>query len=148
MAAKTMERERIIMNFSVAPSAEDIEVMALNALESLPEQLMELSEKLAVKVEDFPDEVTQHDLDLEGPYELLALYKSGSQISPGVTKKTANDDDVLIIFRRPLLDAWCESGEDISLLLRQVMIEEIATNFDFAEDDIEDMIARNLQGML
>lgn len=148
MAMKTMERERIIMNFSVAPSAEDIEVMALNALESLPEQLMELCEGLAVKVEDFPDDVTQHDLDLEGPYELLALYKSGNQIAPGVTKKIANDDDMLVIFRRPLLDAWCEAGEDINVLLRQVMIEEIASNFDFTEDDIEEMIAKNLQGIL
>ncbi len=148
MATKTMERERIIMNFSVAPSAEDIEVMAMGALESLPEQLTELCDGLAVKVEDFPDEVIQHDLELEGPYELLAYYKNGSQIAPGVTKKTANDDDVLLIFRRPLLDAWCESGEDIGILLRQVMIEEIATNFDFQENDIEDMIARHLQGML
>jgi len=148
MAVKTMERERIIMNFSVAPSAEDIEVMALGALESLPEQLMELCEGLAVKVEDFPDDATQHDLELEGPYDLLALYKSGSQIAPGVIKKTANDDDILFVYRRPLLDAWCESGEDIGILLRQVMIEEIAANFDFAEDDIEEMIARHLQGMV
>ena len=65
MAVKTMERERIIMNFSVAPSAEDIEVMALSALESLPEQLMELCEGLAVKVE-----VTLNTHDAGGVTEL------------------------------------------------------------------------------
>lgn len=148
MALKTMERDQIIMNFSLPPSAEEIEVMAAQALESLPEQLMEMCEGLAVKVEDFPDDATQHDLDLDSPYELLALYKSGSQIAPGVIKKTANDDDILLIFRRPLLDAWCESGEDLGILLRQVMIEEIAANFDFSEDDIEEMITRHLQGMV
>lgn len=148
MAPKPMERDQIIMNFNLPPSAEDIEVIAASALESLPEQLMELCEGLAVKVEDFPDDTIQHDLELDSPYDLLALYKSGSQISPGVTKKTANDDDILIVYRRPLLDAWCESGEDIGILLRQVMIEEIAANFDFAEDDIENMINRHLEGMV
>ena len=68
MAVKTMERERIIMNFSVAPSAEDIEVMALGALESLPEQLMELCEGLAVKVEDFPDDATLSAIWTAGPF--------------------------------------------------------------------------------
>jgi len=99
---------------------------------------------MAIRVEDFPDEVMQQDLELEDPYDLLAYYRSGSQMSPGVVRKTANDDDVLVIFRRPLLDAWCETGDDLSLLLRQVMIEEIAQNFEFSEEDIEEMAARAL----
>lgn len=148
MATKPMERDRIIMNFNVPPGTDDIEAIAVSALESLPELLMVMCEALAVRVEEFPDDATQQDLELESPYDLLALYKSGSQIAPGVTKKTANDDDVLVVYRRPLLDAWCESGEDIGILIRQVMIEEIATHFDFAEDDIEDMIARHLEGMV
>jgi predicted Zn-dependent protease with MMP-like domain len=140
-----MEREDIIMNFSAPPSIDDLGVMARNALQSLPDELIEACDGMAIKVEDFPDDTIQHDLDLEGPYELLALYRSGSQIAPGVTKKTANDDDILLIFRRPLLDAWCETGEDINALIRQVMIEEIGQNFDFSEEDIEEMAARHYQ---
>lgn len=79
---------------------------------------------------------------------MLALYRSGSEIAPGVTRKTANDDDQLLIFRRPLLDAWCETQEDLNTLIRQVMIEEIAQNFDFSEDEIEEMAARHFQGVL
>ncbi len=148
MVVKAVSRDQIIMNFSVPPSVEDVEVIVRSALQSLPDELMELCDGLAVKVEDFPDEAVQHDLDLDDPYELLALYRSGSQIAPGVTKKTANDDDILMIFRRPLLDAWCESGEDLGTLIRHVMIGELGQNFDFSEEDIEEMISRHFQGIL
>lgn len=143
-----MERDQIIMNFNVPPSVDDLEVMARNALQSLPDELIEVCDGMAIKVEDFPDEAIQHDLDVDDPYELLALYRSGSQIAPGVIKKTANDDDLLLIFRRPLLDAWCETGEDINTLIRQVMIEEIAQNFEYSEEEIEEMAARNFQSVL
>jgi predicted Zn-dependent protease with MMP-like domain len=148
MVVKAVSRDQIIMNFSVPPSVEDIEVIVRNALQSLPDELVELCDGLAVKVEDFPDDAVQHDLDLDDPYELLALYRSGSQIAPGVTKKTANDDDVLMVFRRPLLDAWCEAGEDLGILIRQVIIEELGQNFDFSEEEIEEMSLRHFQGAL
>lgn len=148
MVVKAVSRDQIIMNFNVPPSIEDIEVIVRGALQTLPDELMELCDGLAVKVDDFPDDAIQHDLDLNDPYELLALYRSGSQIAPGVTKKTANDDDILMAFRRPLLDAWCEAGEDLSTLIRNVMIEELGHNFDFSEDDIEEMLSRHYQGAL
>ena len=88
------------------------------------------------------------ELDLDDPFDLLILYKSGKEISPGVVRKTANDDDVLILFRRPILDLWCESGEDLSLLVRTAMVEELGRHFEFSDDDIEEMSERHYQGML
>jgi predicted Zn-dependent protease with MMP-like domain len=143
-----MERDQIIMSFSVPPSLDDVEVMAKAILATLPEEFSEHIENIAIRVEDFADEAIQQEMDVEDPYELLALYRSGSQIAPGVTKKSANDDDVLIIFRRPLLDAWCEVCDDLSALMRQVMIEELGQNFDFSDEEIEEMAARHYQGML
>ena len=143
-----MNRDEIIMTFNTPPSMDDLTIMAKNALRTLPDELLEVCDGMAIRVEDFPDDAIQHDLDLDDPYELLALYRSGSQIAPGVIRKTANDDDVLLIFRRPLLDAWCETGDDINVLLRQVMIEEIGQNFDFSEEDIEEMTARSMQNAL
>ena len=143
-----MEREQIIMHFTVPPSADDVSIMAGAALASLPEELAEFTESLAVVVEDLPDEAVMQELDLDDPYELMALYRSGAQIAPGVTKKSANDDDVLILYRRPLLDAWCETNDDLTNLIRQVMIEELGQNFDFTDEEIEEMAARHYQGML
>ena len=138
----------IVMNFSRPPSADDILIMANEQLENMPDELVEHVEDLTIQIEEFPDEATESDLELDDPYELLALYKAGKELSPGVEKKAANDDDVLIIYRRPLLDAWCDVEEDLVQVLRDAMIEEIANHHDFPDEDIEDMTSRHYQGML
>jgi predicted Zn-dependent protease with MMP-like domain len=143
-----MGGQQIIMNYSIPPGLDDFEAMATNVIDLLPEELLEFCDELAIRVEDFPDESTETELDLHDPYDLLALYKSGKEISPGVERKTANDDDVLVLYRRPILDMWCESCEDLTGLLRQVMIEEIGRHFDFSDDEIDEMVARHYQGML
>ena len=138
----------IIMNFSAPPSTDDIETIAKELLEALPDELAECCETLSVVVEEYPDEATMAEMEIEDPYELVALYRSGKEISRGVERKVANDDDVLFLFRRPILDLWCEMHEDLTSLIREVMIEELAQNFDFSEDEIEEMTARHHQGML
>lgn len=143
-----MTGKRIIMNFTVPPSPEDMEVMVEGVLESLPEELDEFTEGLAVVIEEFPDEALEQELELEDPFELLALFRSGREISPGVEKKTANDDDVLMLFRRPILDMWVESCDDINIVLRHVVVEELGRNLDFSEDEIDEMTQRHYQGML
>ena len=143
-----MSQQKIIMNFTLPPSTDDLTAIAEAAVDNLPEELMELCDSLAIHIEELADEAMENDLELEDPYELVALYRSGSQISPGVEKKIANDDDLLILFRRPLLDLWCESCDDLNDLVRQVMIEELGNNFDFSEDEIDEMTQRHYQGML
>ncbi len=143
-----MSQQKIIMNFSYPPSADDLEVIAETALENLPEELVEICDSLAIQVEELAGEELETDLDLEDPYELVALYRSGRQIAPGVEKKVANDEDLLILFRRPLLDLWCESCEELNTIMRQVMIEELGQNFDFSDDEIDEMVQRHYQGML
>lgn len=140
--------QQIIMNFSVPPSTDDLLVMANEQLENLPDELLEFFEELSVQVEEIPDEATESDLDLDDPYELLALYKAGKEVTPGVEKKAANDDDVLIIYRRSILDLWCETGEELNQIVRDAMIEEIANHFNFSDDEIEEMAQRHYQGML
>lgn len=143
-----MDQRKIIMTFSVPPSADDLLVMANEILETLPEEILDQCESLAIQCEEIADEALEAEFELDSPYELMALYRSGKEISPGVQKKVANDDDVLILFRRPILDMWCELGDDLTNILREVMIEELAQNFDFSEDEIEEMTRRHHQGML
>lgn len=142
------EAQKIIMNYSTPPSLEDMEVIAAEALGNLPEELLEFCDELALRVEDFPDEVVEHEMDLDDSYDLLALYKNGKEIAPGVERKTANDDDVLVLYRRPILDLWCEEQDDLMTLVRQVMIEELGRRFDFSETEIDEMVQRHYQGML
>lgn len=148
MTAKAVSRQEIIMNYSAPPSPDDMAVMAQQVLDSLPDELTEKCNELILEVEEFPDDAMCQDLELNTPYELLAFYHSAKEISPGVQKKIANGEDRLVVFRRPLLDVWCETGEDLSMLVREVIIEELGRGLEFSEDDIQDMIRRHHQGLL
>lgn len=148
MTAKALSRHEIIMNFTTSPSLDDLAVMARQILESLPDELFASCEELGLQIEEFPDEAIEEEMDLETPYELLALFRSGKEIAPGVQKKVANEDDVLLLFRRPILDLWCETGDDLTSLVREVVIEEIARGLEFSEDDIKEMVLRAHQNAL
>lgn len=143
-----MNYQRIIMNFTVPPTSEDLEALAGDVLETLPDEILRSCEDVSILVEDFSDEATQSDLDVDDPYDLLAFYKSAREISPGVERKVANDDDVLILYRRPILDMWAETGDDLQNVIRQIMIEELGRHFEFSDDDIDEMAGRHYQGLL
>lgn len=143
-----MDRQQIIMSFSVPPSPEDVEAIARVALENMPEELIDFCDNLALQIEELADEALEDELDLDSPFDLIALFRSGSQIAPGIESKVANDDDTILLFRRPLLDMWCETGEDLNALVRQILVEELGSNYDFSDEEIEEMSQRHFQGML
>ena len=136
------------MNYTVPPSAEDLEDLTSFLWDSLPDELISRCDDLMIAIEDMADDTTLDDLDVDDPFELLALYRDGKEISPGVERKVANDDDVLVLYRRSILDMWCETQEDLQNLIRQVVIEELGRHFDFSEEDIEEMAGRHYQGLL
>ncbi len=136
------------MNYTVPPSVEDLETLANAVLPVLPDELLCDCEDITILIEDMADESTQLDLELSDPFELLALYKSGKEISPGLERKVASTDAVLVIYRRSLLDAWCDTEDDLQTLIRQIIIEELGRCFDFSDDDVQEMTDRHYQGML
>ena len=148
MSVAMSERQEIIMNFGCAPSLDDILTLARTVLGALPDELVEFVDDLEIDVQDFPDEVAEQDENIEDPYDLLALYRSAKELSPGIEKKDAEGNDLLILYRRPILDFWCESGETFEATLRQIIVEEIASQNDFAEDEIDEMVSRHHQGVL
>ncbi|MDH5723398.1 MAG: metallopeptidase family protein [Alphaproteobacteria bacterium] len=143
-----MNYNQIIMNYTTAPNLEDLEIIAQSVFETLPEEIAEYCEEMVLLVEEMADEVIESELDLDDPFDLLALYKSGKEISPGVERKNAKDDDCLMLFRRPILDMWCESYEDLTSIIRQIMIEELGRCFDFSDGEIDEMVRRHYQGAL
>lgn len=143
-----MDCQQIIMNFSAPPSLEDIEALTGVVVDMLPDELARECEDLSIIVEDIADDTTLNDLDLDDAYDLPALYKSAKEIAPGIERKVANDDDVLVIYRRAVLDVWVETGDDLQAVIRQTVIDELGRYFEFSDDDIEEMSARHYQGML
>jgi predicted Zn-dependent protease with MMP-like domain len=47
------------------------------------------------------------------------------------------DIDMIFLYRRPLLDFWCDSGEELEHLVRHVLIHEIGHHFGYSDEDME-----------
>ena len=121
---------------SLPPSLAEIEEMAREALKTIPDELKRHTHDVVIRVDDFPDETVERDMGLESPFDLLGLYH-GVPIGEKSTGFTPHDVDMIFLYRRPLLDYWCETEEDLLHLIRHVMIHEIGHHFGLSDDDME-----------
>ena len=104
--------------FTNAPSLDDIEAIARTAFEALPDAFRILTTGIVFRVDEFPDQETVVEMGLQSPFDLMGLY-SGVPVG----EKDAGTHpvvDMIFLYRRPLLDYWCETGEDLSHLVRHV----------------------------
>jgi len=122
-------------SFSIAPSLDDIAAIARAAFDGLPEEFRQLTAGIGFRVDDFPDPATEREMGLQSPFDLMGLYsgipigekESGMQTGP----------DMIFLYRRPLLDYWCETEEDLTHLVRHVLIHEIGHHFGLSDEDME-----------
>ena len=131
-----METKSIFVGFTVPPSLEDIEAIAETILDDLPDGLQKYIGKLKIQVEDFPDAFVEQEMELETPFDLLGCYQSSGPAVIGHLAG-AKRQDVLYLYRRPILDVWIEAGEDIARVINRVMLHEIGHHFGFSSDEIE-----------
>jgi len=125
-----------LRRFTTAPTLAEIEAMAERALTSIPEELRRHVRNLVIRVEDFPDEEVEREMELESPFDLLGLYRGVSLPNQGISD-LPRGPDMIHLYRRPILDYWCESGEDLDYLVRHVLIHEIGHHFGFSDEDME-----------
>ena len=118
------------------PSLADIEDLSRAALATVPGRLAQHVEGVVIRVEDFPDEETEREMELESPFELLGLYR-GIALGLKSVDHTPDDLDMIFLYRRPILDYWCETGEDLIHVVRHVLIHEIGHHFGLSDEDME-----------
>jgi len=124
------------------PLAAEIEAMARRALDGLPRHFRDVLGPIVIRVEEFPDRETERAMGLDSPFDLLGLYrgvalphKSVSDPHPGI--------DMIYLYRRPILDYWCGSGEDLFDIVRHVLIHEIGHHFGFSDEYMERIEGRD-----
>jgi len=122
--------------FTTPPSIEDLEAIARAAYAGIPRALTKHVDTVVIRVVDFPDEETLSEMRCETPFDLLGLYR-GIDLSRKSVNDVATDMDMIFLYRRPLLDYWCETGEDLTHLVRHVLIHEIGHHFGLSDDDMD-----------
>ncbi len=123
-------------SFTTAPTLADVEALAGEALATLPLVFLAQTGSVAIHVMDFPDEETEEEMDLETPFDLLGLYR-GIDLPHQSIHDIRTSLDAIFLYRRPLLDYWCESGEDLAHIVRHVLIHEIGHHFGLSDEDMD-----------
>ena len=118
------------------PSNAEVEALATRALAGLPRRFKDALGPIVIRVEDFPDAETERAMGLDSAFDLLGLYcgvalphKSVSDLHPEI--------DMIYLYSRPILNYWCETGEDLFDIVRHVLIHEIGHHFGFSDEDME-----------
>jgi len=119
-----------------APTLQDIETLAERALTTIPPELAKHLKPVVIHVEEFPDEETEKDMELESPFDLLGLYRGVSLLHKSVSDPRPHID-MIFLYRRPILDYWCEGSDTLYAVVRHVLIHEIGHHFGFSDADME-----------
>nr|WP_239988577.1 metallopeptidase family protein [Paramagnetospirillum kuznetsovii] len=127
---------RVMPHHSTPPSCADLETIAAIAFADIPEELRRYAADVIIRVEDFPDDDVEREMDLESSFDLLGLYR-GTAMDIQAFGGAPSDVDMIFLYRRPILDYWCETGEDLSSVVKHVLIHEIGHHFGLSDDDME-----------
>ncbi len=125
-----------VERYTTAPNLAEMEAVAREAFAGIPSTLRRHVNDVIIRVDDFPDDETMEEMECESPFDLLGLYR-GVDLSRRSVLDTPQDVDMIYLYRRPILDYWCETGEDLTHLVRHVLIHEIGHHFGLSDDDME-----------
>jgi predicted Zn-dependent protease with MMP-like domain len=120
----------------VPPGADRIEAIARAQLKTIPASLRRHIDGVVVRVDEFPDLETEREMALESPFDLLGLYR-GVSLDRRSVSDAPDDVDMIFLYRRPILDYWCETGEPLVRIVRHVLVHEIGHHFGLSDEDMQ-----------
>lgn len=110
-----------------APTIDAIERHARAVLARLPEPFAAHLRAIVLIVEEFADEETLAEMGIDDPFALTGLYH-GTPLGekPGAAMAMP---DRIHLYRRAILDEWCDTGERLDRLIAHVVIHEVGHHF-------------------
>jgi predicted Zn-dependent protease with MMP-like domain len=122
---------------SRAPTLADIDALAEAAFAQLPTSFRRLCEGLVIQVVDFPDDETLDDMGAETEFDLLGLFRGRGLAQRGAVGETGELPNMIWLYRRPLLDFWCDREDTLGAVVTHVLVHEIGHHFGLSDEDIE-----------
>ena len=120
---------------TLAPDADAIEAIARATIARLPAAFARHLGGVVFQVEEFADEETLEALGIDDPFALSGLY-SGRPVGAKSIDDSGALPDRIQLFRRAILDEWCEGGETLEALVAHIVIHEIGHHFGLSDRDM------------
>ncbi len=121
--------------FGPPPSADEIEAIAREALKRLPEPFSRSIGDIVLLVQDFADDDTLAQMDIEDPFDLSGLYE-GIPLTERSVEQSGTMPERIFLYRRPILDEWAAGDDTLEHLVAHVLIHEVGHHFGLSDDDI------------
>jgi predicted Zn-dependent protease with MMP-like domain len=122
---------------TLAPSLDDIEVIAREAFAALPGHFRKLTGEIQIRVSEFPEEDVLKDLDIESEFDILGLFQGVGLAHDAAVAQTGQMPNMIWLYRRPILDYWAEHEEALGAIVSHVLVHEIGHHFGLSDDDME-----------
>lgn len=120
----------------LAPSLDALKSLALNAYAHMPEEFRALCPQIRIEVSEFPDDQVMEDLDLDTPYDILCLFE-GRGVGERFHLRMQEGPELLILYRRAILDYWSENNETLGEIINHILLHEIGHNLGLTEEELE-----------
>jgi predicted Zn-dependent protease with MMP-like domain len=120
-----------------APSLAEMERLAESAFAKLPETFIRLCGGLVFQVVDFPDDETLDEMRAESEFDLLGLFRGQGLAQRGALQETGATPNMIWLYRRPILDFWCDGEDTLGEIVTHVLVHEIGHHFGLSDEDIE-----------
>ena len=121
-----------------APTLDDIEALASQALTSLPEPFRSLAADVTCSVAEFAEDDVLAGFGMESPFELMGLFSGVGLTEDGAVPQTGQLPNTVFLYRRAILDYWAENDDNtLGEIVTHVLIHELGHHFGFSDDDME-----------
>lgn len=124
-----------------APTLDEFEALAKVAWDALPDEFRKFTTDIMIRIEEFATDDVLDSLGIESEYDLMGLYQ-GVSLDRKSVMDTGAQPDIVVLYRRPILDYWATGDETLGDLVTHVLVHEIGHHFGLSDADMETIEAK------
>ena len=125
-----------------APDIAAIAALAEEAFSGLPETFRRLCADLVIQVEEFASDEVLDDLRAESEFDIMGLFQGVGLAADEAVPATGRLPNMVLLYRRPILDYWAEHNETLGAVVTHVLVHEIGHHFGLSDAGMEAIEAK------